>query len=140
MFIRFVCNQPHPCVDAELGMFTARDDIDFSKLKGSVQKANEEAFYWFTPSGGGELSYPRLKGKTRTPEVRKSLFWFKANATFFLGSGGSVVERARQLAHALTMAGCEIREIRTAEPGTIIWEDTMQVLALPDPGSVPKAF
>ncbi|WP_428651481.1 hypothetical protein [Roseibium sp.] len=140
MFVRFVCNRPHPTVDAELGMFTARDEIDFSQLKGSVQKAHEEAFYWFSSKGGGQLKYPKLRGKQRTYEVRKSLFWFKSDARFFLSDGGRMVDRARQLAAALTVAGCEIREIRMRDPGKILWEDSNQVLAFPGETAVPKAF
>jgi len=139
MYIRFVCEKPHPTVDAELGMFAARDDIDFSSLKGSIQKAHEEAFYWFRSNGGGGLIYPKLTGKTRTQEVRKSLFWFKENATFG-GRRERVIDRARQLASALTLAGCEVREIRTADPGKIIWQDMKQILALPGRTGVPKAF
>ena len=140
MFIRFVCSLPHPNVDAELGMFAARDRIDFSAQKGSIQRAHEEAFYWFSPSGGGGLTYPKLKGKVRTPDVRKSLFWFREDAKFFRREAGHVVVRARELASALTLAGCEIRELRMKNPGKIIWEDHLQVLALPDSRSVPRAF
>ncbi|TYC49413.1 hypothetical protein FMN50_25590 [Rhodobacterales bacterium] len=140
MFVRFVCSRPHPNVDAELGMFKAREEIDFSQLKGSVQKAHEEAFYWFSARSGGQLHYPKLRGKQRSRDVRKSLFWFKAEARFYLSGGGLMVDRARQLAAALTLAGCEIREIESPEPGTIIWEDSNQVLALPGPNGVPRAF
>lgn len=140
MFVRFVCNRPHPTVDAELGMFAVRQEIDFSRCKGSIQRAHEEAWYWFSPSGGGQLTYPRLKGKVRTPDVRKSLFWFKEEATFFLSDGGRIVDRARRLAEALTLAGYEIREIRLRDPGRIIWQDSKQVLALPGDIAIPKTF
>ena len=101
---------------------------------------HEEAFYWFSAGGGGGLTYPRLKGKVRSREVRNSLFWFREDAQFFRKQAGSVVRRARELAASLTLAGCEIREIRMSEPGQIIWEDRIQVLALPLDGKVPKAF
>jgi hypothetical protein len=121
-------------------MFAARDEIVFSDLPGSLQRAHEEAFYWFSPRGGGGLMYPRLKGKLRTQVVRKSLFWFKANAAFWMEDKGSVVYRARRLAEVISDAGCEIRELETSNPGTIIWEDLKQVLALPDPGMQWRAF
>lgn len=140
MYVRFVCNKPHPTLDAELGMFAARQEIDFSQFKGSIQKAHEEAFYWFSPNQAGQLHYPRLKGKVRTPEVRKSLFWFKEDAKFFLSDGGHIVHRARQLANALCLAGCEIREIRMREPGKILWQDSKQVLAYPGDIAIPRAF
>lgn len=140
MFIRFVGNSPHPTVDAELGMFAARDSIDFSQQKGGVQRAHEEAFYWLSASGGGGLTYPRLRGKARSADIRKSLFWFREDATFFRRPAGKVVVRARELAVTMKMAGCEIRELRTDDPGRIIWEDNLQVLALPDAGSIPRAF
>jgi len=48
--------------------------------------------------------------------------------------------RARELASVLTLAGCEIREVRLTNPGKIVWDDEVQVLALPKNGKVPKAF
>ncbi|WP_170326353.1 hypothetical protein [Ruegeria arenilitoris] len=140
MFIRFLANTDHPSLNAELGMFAARDTIDFSRLKGSVQRAHEEAFYWFSPEGGGGLTYPRLRGKVRTPDIRKSLFWFREDAKFYNRAAGNVITRARELASALTLAGCEIREIRTRDPGKIIWQDHLQVLARPKSDDIPRAF
>lgn len=140
MFIRFVSSFSHPNLDVELGMFAARDLIDFSKLKGSIQTANDEAFYWFRAGGSGGLAYPRLNGKVRTPKIRKSLSWFKEDAKFFWPKNESVISRARDLASALELAGCEIREIRMTDPGELIWEDSIQVLAMPSEGHIPKAF
>ena len=140
MYIRFVCSKEHPTADGELGMFTARQEIDFSVLRGSLRKAHEEAFYWFSVNGGGGLVFPKLKGKHRTSNVRKSLFWFRADANFWGHEKGSVVRRARELAKVITEAGVEIREIKVNDPGIIIWEDTKQVLALPKAGRTPRAF
>ncbi len=140
MYVRFVCSQSHPTLDAELGMFAARDEIDFSQKCGSLQRAHEEAFYWFSAHGGGGLLYPRLRGKLRTSKVRKSLFWFDEQASFWGHTKGSVVRRARELARVITEAGVEIREIRVKDPGEIIWKDTKQVLALPVIGQIPCAF
>jgi hypothetical protein len=42
-YVRFVSGQPHPTVDPELGMFAARDNVDFSLAKGSIQRAHDEA-------------------------------------------------------------------------------------------------
>lgn len=139
MFIRFVCAQKHPTLEAELGMFAARDQIDLSLLPGSLQRAQEETFFWFSKRGPG-LLYPRLTGKLRTRNVRKSLFWFKEDASFWGYPKGSVVQRARDLAKVITESGIEIREIRRSDPGRVIWQDLKQVLALPDPKGVPRAF
>jgi hypothetical protein len=65
-FIRFVSAQQHPTVDGELGMFQAREQIDFTKLPGRVQRAHDEAWFWFRCNGGGGIQYPRLHGKART--------------------------------------------------------------------------
>lgn len=140
IYVRFVCSQPHPTIDAELGMFAVRDEIDFSLLRGSLQKAHEEAFYWFSAKGCGGLLYPRLGGKLRTYKVRKSLFWFDEQAYFWGHPKGSVVRRARDLARVITDAGIEIREIRVEEPGEIIWQDSKQVLAFPGRSEIPRAF
>ena len=138
-FVRFVVNEPHPTVDAELGMFTALERIDFSGQRGSIQRAHEEAWFWFSREGGGGLYRPRLTGKLRSQSVRKSLFWFKADARFGWKEKGSVLRRARQLAEVMGDAGVEVREIGSDEPGEVIWEDARQVLARPD-GPVVRAF
>ena len=140
MFVRFVCSKPHPTLDAELGMFAVRDEMDFTQLPGSLQRAHEEAFFWFSANGCGGLLYPRLRGKVRSWKVRKSLFWFHEKAAFFGHPKGSVVRRARDLALATTAAGMEIREIRARDPGQVIWQDTKQVLALADTDRLPRAF
>lgn len=121
-------------------MFAARECVDFSRLRGSIQKAHEEAFYWFRADGGGGLLYPKLDGKLRTSKVRKSLFWFHEHAAFWGHRKGSVVRRARDLARVMTEAGVEIRELCVQDPGEIIWKDTKQVLAFPVPGRIPRAF
>lgn len=139
-FIRFVSAEQHPTVDGEMGMFQARQKIDFTTLPGKVQRAHEEAWFWFSANGGGGLTYPRLQGKARTQKVRKAVFWFRSDACFFGHEKGSVVRRARELAVALTAAGIEIRELHSDFVGDIIWEDTKQVLACPSPNGLPRAF
>lgn len=139
-FVRFVSAQQHPTAEGELGMFEARQQIDFTTLPGKVQRAHDEAWFWFSRTGGGGLVYPRLRGAARTQKVRKSVFWFRANARFFGHPEGSMVRRARELAEALTAAGVEIRELSTDDVGKIIWEDLDQVLAIPPRGGLPRAF
>ena len=138
-YVRFVVDKPHPTLDAELGMFTALEEIDFDTQKGSVQRAHEEAWYWFSPDGGGGLYRPRLTGKLRSQAVRKSLFWFKADARFAWKEKGSGVRRARQLAQVMGEAGVEVRELHPDDPGDIVWEDLRQALARPS-GTIPRAF
>jgi len=138
-YVRFVVNRPHPTIDAELGMFTALEDIDFEKQKGSVQRAHEEAWYWFSRDGGGGLYRPRLTGKVRSQAVRKSLFWFKTDGGFKWNDDGAVVRRARQLAQVMGDAGVEVREIQSDNPGDVVWEDMRQVLARPS-GPIERAF
>ena len=120
-------------------MFTALEQIDFGSQKGSVQRAHEEAWYWFSREGGGGLYRPRLTGKVRSQAVRRSLFWFKADGKFAWKDTGSVVRRARQLAQVIGDAGVEVREIRSNDPGEVIWEDMKQVLARPN-GPIARAF
>ena len=139
-FVRFVCAQEHPSADGELGMFLARQKIDFSTLPGRLQRAHDEAWYWFRADGGGGLEYPRLRGRARTSKVRKSVFWFRTDARFFGHPKGSMVRRARGLAEAITAAGVEIRELQVDHPGEIIWEDLAQVLAWPGSEGLPRAF
>lgn len=121
-------------------MFEALRALDFSGQKGSVRRAHDEAWYWFKPDGGGGLHYPRLSGKVRTRAVRRSLFWFRADARFALNrERGAVVRRARQLAAVMGEAGVEVRELWADDPGRIVWEDYQQVLAEPS-SPTPRAF
>ena len=140
MYVRFVCNQKHPSVDAELGMFAARKDADFSHMKASWHRAHEEAFWWFSPRSPYGLYYPNLKGKLRTRNVRQSLFWFDEKATFGYSSRHKVVERADVLARLLCEAGLEARKIRLRNPGRVLWKDTKQSLINPDGVEIPHAF
>ena len=140
MYIRFVSSHLHATANANLGMFTARDSMDFSDLKGSLQKAHEEAWIWFSPRGPGGLSFPRFTGKARTSNVRKSLYWFKEDASFWGYGKGSVIRRARELAKSVTDSGTEIKEIKSKNPGEIIWSDSDQILALPGSGQSFYAF
>lgn len=139
LFVRFVCAENHRTADAEAGMFYAIEKLDLTDAKGSVQRAFDEAWYWFSPQGKGGLYRPRMKGKARNQAVRRSLFWFRAEAKFFDSRGGLVVDRARQLADVVTSAGVEIREIQTRDIGELVWEDKFQVLALPTM-PVPRVF
>jgi hypothetical protein len=138
-YVRLVSADPHPTVDAELGMFAARDKIDFSEMKGSIQRAHDEAWYWFSPQSRDGLHRPNLRGQARNQAIRKSLFWFAADAKFRGQEEGSVVRRARQLGEVLTAAGCEIREIQTADPGEVVWQNYEQLLARPT-SPVQRAF
>ena len=140
MYIRFVSSHQHPIANANLGMFCAREEIDFSQLQDSDQRAQEEAFFWFSSRGPGRLLYPRLKGRSQTRNVRQSLFWFKEKAAFFGPDKGSVIKRARELAKVLSEAGTEIREIKMEDPGEIIWQDHKQILALPKTDQSYYAF
>ena len=95
-FVRFVCAENHRVADAEAGMFHAIENLDLTSAKGSVQRAFDEAWYWFSPEGKGGLYRPRLQDKARNQTVRRSLFWFRAEARFFDSRGGLVVDRARR--------------------------------------------
>lgn len=44
MFIRFVSKRTHPNIDAELGMFAARDYVDFLGKKGVFKEPMTKLF------------------------------------------------------------------------------------------------
>lgn len=86
-----------------------------------------------------ELGMPRLRGPGRLRGGRAGLFWFDEDSAWQGCRRGTVLLSARAMAFEMSRWGIEIREIRIAAPGRVLWRDPYQVLAVPH-GTVPRAF
>ncbi|MEO1469916.1 MAG: hypothetical protein AAFV86_12725 [Pseudomonadota bacterium] len=121
MYLRFVCAERHPHQEAELGLYRALLRIDWDRQPLWLKLEFEEA--WRVACRLGVP--PVLKCGQQTRRGRQSLCWLK-------GSGADwVLPHVRHLAWAVTEAGTPIQELRTRNPGTVIWEDEDQVVAVP---------
>ena len=149
MYIRFVSARQHPAVDAEAGIFfevwELMDSSAYWKnvVRGSPsyrssrrrRKALYQSFDAFD-----DLGTPKLTGRGRLRDATRALFWFKAEAKWeHSRHKGSVVISARDLVRDLRYWGVEIREVSVECPGRILWQDDVQVLAVPE-HPVPRAF
>ncbi|MEM7059800.1 MAG: hypothetical protein AAF557_19615 [Pseudomonadota bacterium] len=129
MYLRFVSPTRHPHCDAELGIYAAQKETDWTHQPDWLQREFDDAFQWFR-----YLSVPSvLKSRTRHKYAAQSLCWLKSDADW-------VLPEIRYAAWLLTEAGLPIREIKTRKPGAIIWEDEDQVVAIPGDTPIPKAF
>ena len=155
MYIRFVSAHPHPRVEAEAGIWDAywrlrrHVDSQFEDALGRpIRHAPEKRTLrrkWLALLDAAEpfhmLRCPALRGPARVRGGRHALFWFKPTAAWKkAGRGpGTVILDARALAGQMARWGIEIREIAIRDPGTILWQDAHQVMAIPQ-GPVPRAF
>lgn len=153
MYIRFVCNRPHPRVPAEAGIFdaywrlgeTLEAEVSprisrrgrgprFNRVRNRHYLALRAAVAAFT-----DLDGPKLRGAGRLRGGRAGLFWFRTDAAWQGHHTGTVVQDAWGLVYELARWGVEIRAIESADPGRVLWSDPYQVLAVPS-GPVPRAF
>jgi len=153
MYLRFVSSRAHPRVPAEAGIFEAywrlkatldpRLDKQSRRLAEPMLRHRVLRRKWLALLDAAEpfrrLGMPVLRGPARDRRARQALFWFKPDARWRGRAPGTVVLDARAFAGQLARWQVEIREIRTAEPGEIIWDDRYQILAIPK-CAVPRAF
>ncbi|MEM9097331.1 MAG: hypothetical protein AAGC79_02315 [Pseudomonadota bacterium] len=129
MYLRFVSGYRHPHLDAELGIYTATCFLDFEDQPRWLMAAYHEAFeVLYGISVPDCVSYDSV-----TREGRFSLCWIPA-------ARRDLVEGFRYLAWAMTEMGVAIGELRSTDPGRILYRDRDQVVALPYRGRVPKCF
>lgn len=138
MYIRFVCDAPHPKVaGAELGFWCAEETIKRPERRDRMARRHlsgiDQSMRFF-----GALHRPNFKA-LRVKRWREGLFWFHADAAMPGHGPGTMVWRAEEFAGALTRAGIEIRKLEATDPGEILWSDAHQALIRPTQ-PVPRAF
>jgi hypothetical protein len=117
-FIRFVVGCDTDDADCLDGLFVmARCLRDEEQLESYEREWLEELYAWFN----AELPCPPfLKEQFPTDAV----CWFRESA-------GQFVSRMWDLAALLREHACPVRMLRTTRPGTILYQDPFQVVAVP---------
>lgn len=123
MYIRFVWPVRHDVCRTHPGFFFAsayarypRDARDWRVRELQAEIA------WF----GEHLAVP---GRLRIPAGRHGPRW---GVCWFRDDAAEHVSRARYVAWLLTDLGVPIEEWRSPRPGTRVWEDRHQIVALPE--------
>ena len=126
MYIRFVTPRRDEAARAEEGLFGPAYDLRRSYSPASapwqVHEIQRE-ITWFN----AHLAVPdqfavqpaRHRGR------RYGICWFRDSAAEAIG-------HAWYLAHLLDEMGVEVRQLRTEHPGTVLWSDRDQIVALPE--------
>jgi hypothetical protein len=122
MYIRFAQLQRDPVSRVSPGLFHALhrlppfDGSDWRHLQ------IRDRYDWFNRhlDCPGQLALPVGKHA-----VRRGVCWFRDDAT-------DHVSEARYLAWLLGDIGIPIRELRAERPGTLIWGDDHQIVAVPE--------
>lgn len=122
MYIRYVLSWRHPASRVEAGFFSlayrvAAEDRVPEWIRAELMREIE----WFD----ARLPVPgRLRLRFRRRRAIEGICWFRPEA-------GEAIVRARYVGWLMTEAGAPLQEIRTADPGEIMWRDAMQVVARP---------
>lgn len=130
MYFRFVTATHDAHARAERGIFgdayaLARDE----RVNPWVRDALWRELRWFDD----HVAVPcRLRRTFRRRGTIHGICWFRPEADEAIG-------RARYAGWLMTEAGVPVAEIRTADPGELIWQDAVQVVARPG-RHVPVAF
>ena len=116
-FVRFVvgCDADH--ADRLDGLFVmARCLRDDEQLESYEREWLEELYAWFN----AELPCPPF---SREQFPSNAVCWFRTSA-------GEFVSRMWDLAALLREHACPVRMLRTTEPGTILYRDDYQIVAV----------
>ena len=122
MFIRFAQIDPDPECRLAEGMFQLLDDLpDLAPEDWRLAEIGRVRA-WFADN----LEKPDfLEKRIGRQGVRQGLCWFDETA-------GEHIEQARYLAWLLTDLGLPVEEIRSERPGLLLYDDGVQVVAVPD--------
>ncbi|MEO0568456.1 MAG: hypothetical protein AAF066_12040 [Pseudomonadota bacterium] len=126
-FIRFITPKQDQWSRVETGIFQCGLDLWYEDTDTSclITKAIRSELEWFNE----HLDCPdRFFYRVGKKAERSGVCWFKDES-------GEHVRRARNMAQLLAKLGAETRQIRCEYPGTILWQDSHQVVALPDRAS-----
>ncbi|MEL6522934.1 MAG: hypothetical protein AAFQ66_18330 [Pseudomonadota bacterium] len=132
MYLRFVSSHWDDQARAESGLFcafsVAREARDDGRLTGWQIDELGRMYHWFCLHLDKPGSFVRRCGKGE----RAGVCWFRPEAA-------EHVSNARYMAWLLCDIGFPVEELRARRPGTILWSDNHQVVAIPYRNG-PRAF
>lgn len=123
MLLRFVSNVPDDENSNEpAGLFLIASWVrDRREATHAELDRLKEIREWFNQ----HLERPRRFNRSRRPHrKKKAISWFRESAR-------EHIRRAREMAAILAACGYSVREVRTARPGYVVYEDEFQVVAEP---------
>jgi hypothetical protein len=122
MFLRFVVPHRDDYSHRLTGVFLAAHRLRSGGLLGEEDdRALADLLRWFN----SRLPVPyRFSRSRRRNALPNAICWLKDRAALHL-------RKVRELARLLERHGITTRELRTARPGYIVYEDVFQVAAVP---------
>jgi hypothetical protein len=128
MFMRFVTPDLHEDSHQELGVFQAIFNLrDASALSNNQEVHLEELRTWFNEN----LDKPKKFTNAKPPYYRKrqnGISWFKDSAK-------DHISKIWELVALLEAHDVRVEMIKTDQPGYVIYEDQLQIVAVPFAGS-----
>ena len=122
MFVRFVIDDRDLSSGRRQGLFQAAAELDDrGAFAGELGQRYAALVRWFDDHLG-EPS--RLSLSSRPNAKAQAISWFKAGRHEHLG-------RMHELRRLIEAAGVQVRVLRTARPGYVVYEDEVQVAACP---------
>lgn len=116
-YVRFQTSVHCPHTKQPLGVFRATGVLeDEGKIEEHFRESVYETLRWYNKN----LNVPRICNKQR-----RCVFWFRADQQ-------TVVAQLWHLIAILTEHQIEVRQLRTTDPGTIVYRDDCQVAAIPN--------
>ena len=131
MYIRFVVSDWDAWSGAESGLFGPAFDIKNDRLAAPewIQQQVVEELDWFNAHLDAPAKLDRRAGRWGR---FYGICWFRPEAV-------EAINRARYMAWLLTEAGYPVLELRRDNPGEVLWQDPLQVVARP-PRGMPRMF
>jgi hypothetical protein len=120
--VRFVTSKRHPPYGHRSGVFQAAYALwREHRLSGPAHQLLRALLDWFDD----HLAKPERLTRSRYPRAQSTaVCWVRASAN-------EHVIRLRRLAALVQGAGIAVEELRTERPGYVVYEDEIQVAALP---------
>lgn len=125
MFIRFARIVPDPDCRLAEGMFQLLDDLPTLAEDDWRPAEIGRVRAWFAEHLDKPEALEKRIGRQGVRQLRQGLCWFDEMA-------GEHIEEARYPAWLLNDLGLPVEEIRSERPGLLLYDDGLQIVAVPD--------
>lgn len=120
-YVRFIVGQRDPHAHVQQGIFQPAGKLRGSgRLEPWEYDAISDALQWL----GTHLDAPPI---LQEPGTERAISWFKPVAQ-------DAISHVREICRILSEYGHTVRQITTRDPGPIIYEDDLQIVAYPPRG------